>query len=95
MTPYGPKCIRFWHEIYHLNLRGPYTLHFYGLVHELRKILPERVACKVCGLNYVQSDTLSIKVVPDDLYCDYNNLAQSQIRVLLTIGITISDFLIL
>ena len=59
------------------------------------KILPERVACKVCGLNYVQTDTLSIKVVPDDLYCDYNNLAQSKIRVLLTIGITISDFLIL
>ena len=59
------------------------------------KILPERVACKVCRLNYVQTDTLSIKVVPDDLYCDYNNLAQSQIRVLLTIGITISDFLIL
>ena len=35
------------------------------------------VACKVHGLKYLKVDTLSIKVVPDDLYYDYNNLAQA------------------
>ena len=35
------------------------------------------VACKVHGLKYFKIDTLSIKVVPDDLYNDYNNLAQT------------------
>ena len=36
-----------------------------------------RVACKVHGLKYLKVDTLSIKVVPDDLYYDYNNLAET------------------
>ena len=35
------------------------------------------IACKVHGLKYLKVDTLSIKVVPDDLYYDYNNLAET------------------
>ena len=35
------------------------------------------VACKVHDLKYLKVDTLSIKVVPDDLYYDYNNLAET------------------